>query len=85
MKLTDDDVRRELEIAREAMGSTKTTREQWDRIGVGLGHILVVNEMSRMAKTWLEATIEEYTHRKVHMEVKWMGEDEAAREASRSR
>ena len=69
--MTDKQAFKEINTARD-MWNTKTTARQWDAMILGLGHILLKNELSEMASTLMEATLFEAGYRKALIEL-WLG------------
>lgn len=62
----------EINTAREMMGSTKTTAKQWDAMILGLGYLFLHEKLSERARTMMESTIFEASHRRGLIEL-WSG------------
>jgi len=70
--MTDEQAFKEINTVRD-MYHTKTTLEQWDSMILGLGHILMNNELSKLARELMEATLWETGYRRMMIEVMGIG------------
>lgn len=66
--MTDEQAFNEINTVRN-MYDTRTTLDQWDAMILGLGYILMNEELSETAKTLMEATLFETGYRRMWIEL----------------
>lgn len=66
--MTDEQVTREM-ITTRNLYNTSTTPAQWEAMILGLGHILMNEDLSELSRSRLEATLFETGYRKMMIDV----------------